>query len=535
MPVKTARASEAEAYRRAIAAEYPALYLALYHHRTHENKRFGFHHYEYTRAMLMDKAQHIVLKKSTQGAATEVCLCKEFAWMDRGLKIIHVLPDENIKSRFVRNRFDQSIAHTPYYRQRLKSEETRQFGIRNSFSVNLKHWSKGVISIIGSHAIAGFGEFPADVKVIDEYNNCEMANLPMAQERLSNSDYRIELDISQPTIQGVGISKIYADSDQKRWYLRCEHCGKWIRPTWVGNVVRKTGDNEYEIIDPDWDGYMGADARLICNHCGRPEDRFSPGEWVQENARSIVSGYHLGKLVSTKMSMNEMVKRFDDGLADPTVAARFWNGDMGEDYTAPGAKLQEEDLDKLIQEYNLPQGSTQPCFAGIDVGNVLHVVIGEMVDRQRTRLVYIGTVACETDLEELDLVLRRFNVRCGVIDELPERRLSRRLAYKHRNWWMCRYAAGKRDIPDPRSKIVSVDRTSSLDAVNEQVVLGTMEFPRNARNLEGFYPQLTELTRAYEKNANGGEGAYVWVGGGADHYFHALAYMCLARRMVLRK
>jgi phage terminase large subunit GpA-like protein len=49
----------------------------------------------------------------------------------------------------------------------------------------------------------------------------------MAKERLSHSDYRRLIELSNPSIPGYGIDEAYLESDQRHWTLRCPHCGNW--------------------------------------------------------------------------------------------------------------------------------------------------------------------------------------------------------------------------------------------------------------------------------------------------------------------
>jgi hypothetical protein len=102
---------------------------------------------------------------------------------------------------------------------------------------------------------------------------------------------------------------------------------------------------------------------------------------------------------------------------------------------------------------------------------------------------------------------------------------------------MCRYAAGKRDVVDARSKVISVDRTSALDAVNEVVMLGQerIKLPIDTLAVDGFEAQMIALTKVYDPELSHGGGGYVWAGDQPDHYFHASGYMLLARRLIMRR
>lgn len=542
----TATAAPPRSRRRALTGDkvdavlqkdYTGYWLALNHHRTHLNQPFDFKAYPYLEAPLFDDAQVIVAMKSTQGGWTELLIPKALGIAERGFSVFWVLPTGVLKNRFVKNRFDRSVAFTRHYREMMRSEETWRSSTDRAASMSLKHYGMGALAFIGSNAMSGFGEFPADAGVVDESDYCEQDNLPMVEERLSNSTLRRRIYSSQPTISGRGISLMYKESDQRRWLLRAA-CGHVIRPDWFRHVVRRIDDAKYEVIDPEWESLEEADARMICDRCGKPVDRFSPGFWEVENPRiQGTHGYHFSKLFTTRMTINEMLDRFDKGLTSPEKMQRFENADLGEAHSAKGSKIQREDLEACVGDYGQGRCSG-PVVVGVDVGALLHVAIGELLQDGSTRVMWLGTMAGTADnLGDLRELVARYRLTMGVIDELPERRMARRLAYSSRRWWMARYTEGKRDIPDPRAKIVSVDRTSALDAVNEAVMLGPsrLRLPADALGVEGFEDQMTTLTRVYHAELYRNEGGYSWDGDDPDHYMHALGYMLLARRMVVRR
>jgi hypothetical protein len=169
------------------------------------------------------------------------------------------------------------------------------------------------------------------------------------------------------------------------------------------------------------------------------------------------------------------------------------------------------------------------------VGAVLHVVVGELSpDGKQVRVVWITTMPGTSPKEIVQGIRDKgFKVRGGIIDEKPETRFSRRLAYSSRKWLMARYGVSKRDSVDLQARVATVDRTSTLDAVVEGLRLGTVKLPADVEAVGEFCDHLGALTRVYNPDANKGEGAYEWQGEGADHWFHALGYMMMARRLVV--
>ena len=508
----------------------PAMYLALKHHRTHKGEMVSFFKHEYLREFLMDDNPYICVKKSTQGGYTEILEVISIAKAITGRGVFYVMPTERLVSRFVKNRIDKSIAMTEYYRQQVKES-----GNKGAESVSLKHIGRGVIAYIPSNSTSAFTEFPADDLIIDELDECDQSNLSMADERLSHSkDPRI-IKIGNPTIQEFGIDYEFLKSDRKEWHIRCR-CKKWVKPEFFVNVVQEVENNDYVLCDDKWDENSTRDINMICQHCGKPLDKFGEGEWVAENPKSRVSGYHVSKLFSTNMPLTKIVQRFQDGLKDDSKLQRFYNGDLGVAFTGKGSKLSYDLLNDCKADYTMPDKSSLPCVMGVDVGNVCHVKIGELQPDKKLRIVYIGTVSTEEDIMNL---YRQYKCKVGCIDAMPERRMSKKLATVLRGMFTVYYGDVKVERISIDDKVVVVDRTSTLDGVREAVLTQQIILPKNADKLvplrpdgvSEYYYEMCTSTRIYNEEKK----RYAWVEGTApDHFMHATNYMLIAKRILMK-
>jgi hypothetical protein len=500
-------------------------WLAVRHHKTHRNEYLNFSNHKYAKQIYFDKSKSICVIKSTQCGLTEYLTCRSIGHAISGLNVFYIMPTERLSGRFVKNRIDRSIAFTPYY-AKVVTAITDQ-AIKNSKSVSLKHFGMGAVAYVGSNAPNTMTEFPADEVIIDEFDRCQQENLAMAWERLSHSDYRLEIKISNPTIEGFGIDTEYLNSDQKKWTITHD-CGKSFEVDWFNNVVRKVNDSDYVLRDTSWKWGDKADINLICEHCEKPIDRFVDGKWVAHNKHEK-SGYSISKLFSSKITIAEILERFNRGLADDAMMQRFYNGDLGKPYTAAGAKITEQQLDTCVSEYIMPNGSNEICVAGVDVGSMFHIIIIQVNPEPRT--VFIGSVHSPEEVLEL---LSKYNVKSGVIDGLPERRVSAMICATHKGMVSCFYGGPKKDLIDFKHRTVSVDRTSALDNVKEAIITKSIALPRNAKSIPEFYDHVCASTRIYDEDANRGEGGYTWTEGSKpDHLFHAFAYALIAKRLML--
>ncbi len=470
--------------------------------------------------MFFDRNPYIVVKKSTQCGISEWLLVETIMGA-RDVSVFYTLPTDTLKNRFVQNRFDRSVEFTPYYQALLRREEYHK-----SSSTSLKHLGRGAIAFSGSNSTAPFTEFPADWFIVDELDECDQDNLIMGEERLSASTRKRQIKVANPTLSGFGIDTEWRESDQKEWYIRCSSCGHEFHPDFFKNVVRQVSDDTFVVIDKNYKG--NNDINPICEKCGKPFDRFAPGEWIVQNPAGRKSGYHISKMFSGTVTMRELVDRFNKGLSNDSVLARFYNADLGLAFTAKGARIDTLMLDECVRDYGMPDIMTSGVSVmGVDVGKVMHVRINEITANGSMKAVYIGTVKDEQEVADL---YRRYRVRIAVVDAMPEYRMSRRLCSRFKGFFMCYYGGDRVERVDIVKKEVTVPRTPALDAVKEAIITQQVFYPRNAASIPDFYDQMTASTRVYDEDRD----RYHWdEGNAADHYFHAECYAILAKRIMV--
>lgn len=468
--------------------------------------------------------------KSTQCGISEFLIVYTIDEALQGRSVFYVLPTDMLKNRFVRNRLDKSIILSPYYRKIVYQDDDKK---KKSESMSLKDIGGGVVALAGSNTPVPFTEYPADTYIVDEKDRCNQEHLLMGEERLSHSDHKRRVDVSNPTIEGFGIHNDMQDSDYKKWWIPCSNCGEWIQPDFFTHVVQQVDAADWLVLDKDWDTNSEFDINPICDNCNRPFDRFIQGEWI-DTMNGKLSGYHISKMFSTNNTIAELVKRFEKGLVNDTAMERFWNGDLGLAYSSEGAKITESLLNKCKDNYNLPPdgipddiGKSDTVIMGVDVGLKLHVRIDKLLSDGNMKAVYIGAV---DEYEDLKRLHQTFKVSLGVIDAQPERRLSKKVVSTMKGMFMCFYGEVKRDIIDPLYRMITVDRTSTLDLVKEAMITGQKILPMNAGSIHEYYEHMTASTRIYDEAKE----KYSWVKVSNDHYHHAEAYTMVAKKLIVR-
>ena len=399
----------------------PVAWTAITHHRTHKGEAMDFREAPCLLGLYADGSPNKTVMKATQAGATEYLICLTVVSAMRGLSVFYVLPTYQLVSRVVKNRFDPTIERTPFYGGHVRSEQGLYAG-----NVSLKHIGQGAVAFIGSNSRAGFTEFPADLLIVDELDECDQDNLNMAWERLGRSKYRWEVDVGNPTIPSFGIAAKYEASTKGRWAVWCDSCERFVRLDFFRNVVRHEGESDYRVVDETWEPGAERDCRVVCD-CGKPINPKGRGRWESDHESSAVNGYHIDKLIAGRVRVSELIARLEAGIKSQAAMQRFWNGDLGLPFMAPGANIGHDDWNACIGTHGRgPAPGT--VLVGIDVGSVFHVVTAVM-GMDRLRIIQ----ACElTSLRELMQHLKDYGVRAGVIDALPERRISQLLCTRHR-------------------------------------------------------------------------------------------------------
>lgn len=493
------------------------LFFAMSCHRTHRGVPLDFINNPFLKQIYADESPDAGVMKSTQCGLSEYILCREIALACSGRNIFHVLPTDRLIGRFVRERMDKTIEATQKYRDIVKQTKSAD-------NITMKQFGAGTIVFVGSNSESSFAEFPADDAIIDEFDRCDQKNVLMVDDRLSASQYRTKFTIANPTVTDYGIHKLWKDSKQYEWFVKCPHCGEWVHPNFFEHVVEQVEDTVWTLRDTEWDRDSKRDIFAICK-CGKPLDLRADGKWLARNGRADKSFYHVSKMFSTMVSIKDLCDAFNKGLENDEAMARFYNSDLGLPYTPKGAKFTDDTLNQCISDYILPNKCERPCIAGVDVGTVLHCRVNEILPDGSEKAVFFGELR---DVEELAWVCHNFNIVAGVIDAMPEQRLSKRVA-QWKGWVRCFFQSPRaQDNLNLQNMTVSVNRTELIDSVKAKFDEHRCYLPKNAQTIKHYYEHMKELTRVFNEARN----EYDWVGDGADHYLFAEVYMAVARRIL---
>ena len=523
--------------------------LAVKHHVNTRGEPMDFETYPYLEALYGDPSEQIILQTGAQSGKTEFLVVDAMAVISLGIPYQFVLPKDDIRALFMGTRVKSLKSKSKYYKEHLDT------------SGNLISWNGadgGVLRVTFSNRQDEMLSFPADCIGVDERDVCNLNNIVELNSRQLQSEFRIARHASTPRVPGEEtINFLYNKSDRKEWHISCPHCETEQQLDWFRNIVEETRDDvtgelqDATLLDSDWTPTCGRDIDALCVSCGKPLDRLGAGRWKKLNPKSLPSGYHLNKLPSPRVDVQEMYAEYESAKYHPKRMQNFCNSFLGLPYAGSGDKITEDMLDRCAtgnpMEPDLIGSLSRdlcPCSMGIDVGpESLDVRISRYpFDFNGRVAVYIGKV--KNFLTIYDLI-NSYRVSVCVIDAEPETRKTTELQshFRGRCSVVRCYERKLLTVTDAledmeaRAKareqgILTIDRTFMMDSVQASYARRQNQIPKNWRYLsnERYLPEMTTPTRVYEVDPNDGRPCYTWTHGN-DHSFHADLFDLVASRL----
>jgi len=501
--------------------------------------RLDFSEHAYLLPIYQDEHPEIVASKASQMGLSEWAITDAFWAGDaRGANVLYLLPGTGDVQDFSTARIGLAIEASEYiagiispdyaddsYRTQARDRQTLK-RIRNRF-LYIRH---GSVKADGRAPHLKVAQI--DMVIYDEYDEMDRRAPAIAAKRLGHSHLKWQRWISTPTLPDFGIDAELKASDFRQWHVRCASCGddQPLLP-FVNLIKQVDGAGRptkwfHSRGHPEWP-FVG------CRKCGKPLNRTGEGRWIPTNIGPDRHGYQVSRLLSPRVDLSELIRA---GQSYDEEAHRQWvNQDLGMPHQVGTGGYSATLLRGVQQPYAWPANSWR-CAMGVDVGSVLHVVVRRFrkdgAGRQMRRAVHVATV---DRFEDLDPLMRRFDVRQCVVDALPETREALRFAKrfdgKVKLAWYSAGSGAKRDEA-AREKpteeyMLDLDRTRTLDALWSFYRSGDIENSQMLGADNELHDHLQAMSRVVETDRNGNPVAR-WVSARADHYAHADNYANVA-------
>jgi len=439
-----------------------------------------------------------VARKSSQvGFSTMAILKTLWGARYKGLNIVYTLPSFSDVSQFVPSKVNAIIDQNPILQKWTKDKDSiLQKKVGNNF-LYYRGTQLGKAKEQAGESGVGI-MFTSDLNVHDEADRSVQFSLQQYESRLEASDYAGRWYFSNPTHPKTITQDLWEQSDQKYWFIKCSHCGEWQYLSWPDSIK---------------------DGKFVCKKCGgeiTDEDRIN-GEWIQKHLNRDISGYWISQLIAPWHSAKEIEEKARKQPKD-----YFYNFILGLPYRGADVVV-DKDLILSCIDYGMPN-LLEGNVIGVDSGLKKHYVLGN-----RQGIFKIGVV---DNWEEIEFLMRKYDVRTAVFDALPDLTEPRKLQQKYLGIvWLSYF---KKDIKssdyvkwDKSAHNVYSDRSKMLGLLVDEFADKEIRFQLKPDQLDKYIEHWETVYKHKIENTLGIE-EEVWDSEGENHFVFATIYWRLA-------
>lgn len=470
----------------------------------------------------LSKCRRVVIKKPTQVGLTTIATAGVLHYLNyHSATAMYTLPRRDDISDFVGSSLNPTIQSSPHLRSIIGDTD----------SVRLKRFRYkreipgGATETIESflHLMEGSVEprmIPVDLLINDEVDRSDQNFLEIFQARLDASHDPHHFQFSSPTLPGYGVDKLYEDTTQNEWHVRCGGCNQWQFIDWEKHLVTEP-EPHYE-----------------CENCHSEltTQNILDGKWIPLFPSRDIVGYHASHtMMPISYSPASLQKQLTSGKMNKR---NFFNLRLGLAYSSATGVLTKEILRrKCFDSPHIPEQiplTLQRYYMGVDQGNDIHILIARR-DGKLFRVVYAKRIPYKSEREwpeEIIILMRLFGIRFCVIDFGPNTHDARKVWQEFPDRVaLCQYSeiqeALRRDQPEGK---VHVNKTEMFDGLRDEVADGQWKlygrFDVDEEPMR-IVSHITALRRDEREQADGQTRAF-WVPVAADHYAHAMNYVRIA-------
>lgn len=432
--------------------------------------------------------------------------------------VLYMMPTVNAVERLSKVSFDPIFQFNPWL---IKKGETNTTMVKtiNGRSIGMVGAQPKKVGGSNTKDSDNLRSFPCDCVMRDEIDLMDQDMVYMSKQRLLRSEFKHEVNFGSPTYPGYGIDDLYANSDQRKWQIKCQHCGKYT------SLVESFPDSIIQ-INGKW--VRG------CIHCHK-EIFVNDGEWITEYPDRREAGFWIDGLISPYADLEDYMYRYHH--AEGSRMSEFMRSVLGIASTEAEHQLSESVvLDRCCSD-PMQMYSSGETVMGVDVGKKLHVVIGLKTSRSTFEVI---NTSRHDDFGSVHALAKKMNVRMAVIDSGPYdhkvREFQKEEPYAV---FLCQYSEAQPGKPVwDKNGMVKVNRNEWCDKVHEAFSTQRIVIPRQCSEVNEYARELTKTAKTVIIHPETGLGKPRWIklGSGDDHYYHATLYFLLGcQRSVARK
>ncbi|OFZ55005.1 MAG: phage tail protein [Bdellovibrionales bacterium RIFOXYC1_FULL_54_43] len=279
-----------------------------------------------------------------------------------------VQPTVVTAKRNSKQRIAPLIEECPRLAAKVKQARSRDSGN----TVLEKDFPGGRLVMTGANSAVGLRSMPVRFLFLDEVDGYpgdvdgEGDPVALAEARTRTFARKKIFLVSTPTFEGRSkIKAAYDESDQRKYYLPCPHCG---------------GFQDLKWSQVKWPAGKPFEAAYICEHCQKPIEEYhktkmlAAGEWRAQKpgvGGGKIAGFHLNSLYSPLgwYSWGQAADDWEKAKGKPDKLRGLINTVLGETWKEKGEAPESKRLYERRERYPLNKVPAGGLFltAGVDV------------------------------------------------------------------------------------------------------------------------------------------------------------------------
>ncbi len=489
---------------------------------------------DYMGEIMRDPARHVVVIKGTQARITTVFMLREIHALIHGRRpqgSLYYFPTEKDVEKFSKTRQGPLIEDNPIIKRNLRSTN----------SVSVKKVGKSFLCLLGGRATSviqgkkdsgAVRTTPGDCVIRDERDLFDDDMAEMTNDRLLNSELKLEVDLGSPTIPDMGIDRVFGKSDQKMRMIKCYAC------------------NEYTCIASDFPNSIkyekGESGRYIprygCIKCGK-KIFVSNGEFIARYPSKYnpkypmegISGYHVSHFITPNCNLGLVMADWEEAQIDSSKLGRFYNTYLGTAYIPIEDRLRQQEVFSCCGDDVMKTTSIKQTAMGADIMKTNRVIIAEKTGKGSGKIIYMARVSGFDALYDL---VKQFNVKSAVVCLRPYEESFRKFQERCSKIGVRVFGSEypPRDMAksfmkvDEKAGVYTINRTEAMDTSQAWIRSGGLEIPRLCSEVKIFAKECCNTAKTLEVNDDTGDRIYRYrpVGDKQEHYRHCVNYLQIA-------
>jgi terminase, large subunit len=324
-------------------------------------------------AMSDPLVKQVVVQKSARIGYTRCLIhCASYYIAQDPSPVLVVLPRESDADDFSRSEILPALLDTPTLTAvsgDLRSRSTEQRVAKRVFK------NGASIAFVGANSPNSFRRISTRIVLFDECDaypadlGSEGDAIALGVKRSETFHNRRIVLGSTPTIRHESrIEKAFNESDMRRFYVPCAHCGHKQVLRWSNLKWEKTPTGEHL---PDTVYYECEKSGCVITEDQKP-GMIERGRWIAEKPFAGVAGFHISTLYSLfpNACWSALVREFLVACKDEVLLRTFTNTTLGETFEQKGSARPWGELAARARSSNYKRGTVPEgaalLFLGVD-------------------------------------------------------------------------------------------------------------------------------------------------------------------------